>query len=99
MCVYCEEAKPKKYEFKAEGGISTIGQTMTEWLGIFKEDSYDDSDAIQINGGNLYWDSSTHEYSTLGCKINYCPFCGMRLRYDTSYKGSSREMDHEDMGG
>ena len=84
MCEYCEEGKPKKYEFRADGaGIPTVMQTMTEWIGMFGKDLHDDdNDAIQISEGILYWDNSSHEYSSLGCKINYCPFCGVRLRDD-----------------
>lgn len=84
MCMYCEEGMPKKYEFRGDRGIPTVMQSVTEWMGMFGKDShdYDDNDAIQISGGKLYWDNSSHEYSSLGCKINYCPFCGVRLRCD-----------------
>lgn len=80
MCEYCEESKPKKYEFRAGGGIPTVMQVVNDWMDMFGKEIFDDNDSIQISEGNLYWDNSSHEYASLGCKINYCPFCGRELK-------------------
>lgn len=80
-CVYCQEGKPKGWEFNDQGGsILTMSRSINALFGFdYDNDNITDSLVIDHRNGTITWDNSSGEYRRIGCKITYCPFCGRLL--------------------
>lgn len=75
MCDFCENGKRVKAEYKGEGILT--GKDMIDIICGFSEDAFE---VAHMENDEMFVDNSSGEYAELGFKINYCPFCGKKLR-------------------
>ena len=76
MCDFCEGGKTVHGD-SAGGGFETM-RTMWNAL-IGTSPCKNCEDGIWMRGNELYYESSSGEYSSQSIPIKYCPFCGREL--------------------
>ena len=78
-CKFCN-GEPRQADELSGGGIKTMGMMIDMLFGSRTERDYA-YNGIQLKNGNLLcFDNSACEYTVLGIRVNYCPFCGKELK-------------------
>ena len=78
-CKFCE-GKAIKAEYVGSG-IKTMNMMLGMLMGREEREGTECENGIQLQNGNqLVFDNSAREYAELAIEIEFCPFCGRKLK-------------------